>query len=162
MMELEMDAKTAGNNTWCKFAKRARKPSSILLSGTAAAFLTMGVVAHAEDGDAAAGEKVFKKCSSCHAVGEGAKNKVGPMLNGIIGRNAGSVDGFKYGKDLVKAGEAGLVWSEDEMFEYLADPRKYLRAKLDNKKAKSKMAYKLKKEKDRRNVIAYLKSIPAN
>ncbi|MGI9363930.1 MAG: c-type cytochrome [Rhizobiaceae bacterium] len=162
MMELKMDGFTVNNRYGRKFAKAAYNPTSILVAATVAAFLEMGVAAHAEDGDATVGEKVFKKCSSCHAVGEGAKNKVGPMLNGIIGRTAGSVDGFKYGKDLVKAGEAGLVWSEDEMFEYLLDPRKYLRAKLDNKKAKSKMAYKLKKEKDRRNVIAYLKSVSAN
>ncbi|MDD9910526.1 MAG: cytochrome c family protein [Ahrensia sp.] len=112
----------------------------------------------AEEGDAAAGEKVFRKCASCHNVGEGAKNKVGPQLNGIIGRTAGSVEGFRYGDSLVAAGEAGLVWNEEEMFEYLADPRKYLRAKLDDSKARSRMAFKLRKEDERRNVIAYLKT----
>lgn len=111
-----------------------------------------------DGGDAAAGEKVFKKCQSCHMVGADAKNKVGPVLTGIIGRQAGSLESFgkKYGKDLVAAGEAGLVWNEEEIFAYLEDPRKYLRAKLDNKKAKSKMAFKLRKEDDRKNVIAYL------
>lgn len=111
-----------------------------------------------EGGDAAAGEKVFKKCQSCHMVGADAKNKVGPVLTGIVGRQAGSFESFgkKYGKDLVAAGEAGLVWNEEEIFAYLEDPRKYLRAKLDNKKAKSKMAFKLSKEDDRKNVIAYL------
>ena len=139
----------------------AQYSASLLVVGTAAALFVMGTAAFAQEGDATAGEKVFKKCTSCHSVGEGAKNKVGPMLNEVVGRTAGTVDGYKYGKDLVKAGEAGLVWSEDELFEYLADPKKHLRAKLDNKKAKSKMAYKLKKEKDRRNVIAYLKSVSA-
>lgn len=110
----------------------------------------------AQDGDAAAGEKVFKKCSSCHNVGEGAKNKVGPALTGVLGRVAGTAPDYKYGDSIVAAGEAGLVWTDEEIFAYLEDPRKYLRAKLDDKKAKSKMAFKLRKEDDRRNVIAYL------
>ena len=87
-----------------------------------------------------------------------AKNKVGPALTGIIGAKAGAVEGYKYGKDLAAAGEAGLVWTEEEVFEYLKDPKKYLRAKLDNKKAKSKMSFKLKKEDQRLDVIAYLKT----
>ena len=110
------------------------------------------------EGDAAKGEGVFKKCSSCHMIGPDAKNKVGPALTGIIGSPAGAVEGYKYGKDLLAAGEAGLVWTEEEVFEYLKDPKKYLRAKLDNKKAKSKMSFKLKKEDQRMDVIAYLKT----
>ena len=134
--------------------------SALAISAVLAAQLTGGAAIAAE-GDAVKGEKVFKKCSSCHMVGEGAKNKVGPYLTGIVGRAAGSVEKFKYGKSLAAAGEAGLVWSEEELFEYLLDPRKYLRAKLDDKKAKSKMAFKLKKEQDRLDVIAYLKTIEA-
>lgn len=111
-----------------------------------------------EAGDAAKGEKVFKKCTSCHQIGEGASNGVGPMLTGIIGRTAGTVEGFKYGKSILAAGEAGLVWSDDTIFEYLLDTKKFLRMTLDDKKAKSKMSFKLKKEKDRRAVIAYLKT----
>ena len=111
-----------------------------------------------DQGDAAKGEKVFKKCQSCHQVGDEAKNGTGPMLNGLFGRVAGSVDGYKYGKHLVAAGEAGLSWNDEELFEYLKDPRKYLRTKLDDKKAKSKMSLKLKKDKDRINVIAFLKT----
>ncbi len=110
-------------------------------------------------GDVAVGEKVFKKCIACHAVGEGAKNKVGPILTNVVGSAAGSVEGYKYGKSLAVAGEAGLVWSEEEIFAYLKNPKKYLRAKLDDKKAKSKMSFRLKKDKDRNNVIAYLKSL---
>ncbi|MCL4165087.1 UNVERIFIED_CONTAM: hypothetical protein GTU68_028393, partial [Idotea baltica] len=87
----------------------------------------------AQDGDAAAGEKVFKKCSSCHNVGEGAKNKVGPALTGVLGRVAGTAPDYKYGDSIVAAGEAGLVWTDEEIFAYLEDPRKYLRAKLDDK-----------------------------
>ena len=115
-----------------------------------------------DGGDATKGEKVFKKCSSCHMIGEGAKNKVGPILTGVIGSAAASVEDYKYGKSIIAAGEAGLVWSEEEVFEYLADPRKYLRAKLEDKKAKSKMSFKLKKEQDRKDVIAYLKTFSPN
>lgn len=111
-----------------------------------------------DDGDPAKGESVFKKCASCHMVGDGAKNKVGPILNGVFGRAAGTFEDYKYGKSLVAAGEAGLVWNEEEMFAYLADPRKYLRARLEDKKAKSKMSFKLKKEEERKDVIAYIKT----
>ena len=134
-----------------------RRSNPVLAIGIFSAILIASSAAHAQEGDATVGEKVFRKCASCHNIGEGAKNKVGPYLTGIIGRRAGSVEDFKYGKSIVAAGDAGLVWTEDEIFEYLADPRKYLRAKLDDKKAKSKMAYKLRKDEDRRNVIAYLK-----
>ncbi|MEL6750760.1 MAG: cytochrome c family protein [Pseudomonadota bacterium] len=109
-------------------------------------------------GDAAKGEKVFRRCQSCHMVGPDAKAKVGPALNGVIGRTAGSWEDYKYGDSLKAAGEAGLVWDEAEMFAYLEDPRAYLRAKLDDKSAKSKMAFKLRKEDQRADVIAYLKT----
>ena len=111
------------------------------------------------NGDPVKGEKVFKKCAACHAVGAEAKIKVGPPLTDVVGRNAASFEGFKYGKSIVAAGEAGLVWTEEEMFAYLAHPRNYLRAKLEDKKAKSKMAFRLKKEQDRADVIAYLKTL---
>lgn len=114
-------------------------------------------VAHA-DGDAVAGKKIFKKCSVCHKIGEGAKNAVGPVLTGVVGRTAGTFPDYKYGKSTKAAGEAGLVWDEEKIFDYLQDPKKYLRALLEDKKAKSKMTFKLKKEEDRLNVIAYLKT----
>ncbi len=110
-------------------------------------------------GDVTKGQKVFKKCMSCHEIGEGAKSKVGPPLTGIIGRKAAAIEGYKYGKSIVAAGEAGLVWSEEELDEYLLSPKKYLRAKLGDKKAKSKMPFRLKKEQDRADVIAYLSSL---
>lgn len=134
--------------------------SKILKGLTFAGFMAASSIsAHALDGgDAANGEKIFKKCSSCHMVGEGAKNKVGPILTGVMGRAAGSVEDYKYGASLLAAGEAGLVWTPEEMSEYLIDPKKYLRTKLDDKKAKSKMAFKLKKEDERADVIAYLKT----
>ena len=110
------------------------------------------VVAAAFDADLAAkGEKVFRKCKSCHAVGDGAKNRVGPMLNGIVGAPAGAVDGFKYSKPMKAAGEDGLVWTEAELAAFLADPKGYMK--------RTKMSFSgLKKEDDQLAVIEDLKS----
>jgi len=69
---------------------------------------------------------VFRKCSACHQVGEGATNRVGPHLNGVFGRTAGSVEGFRYSDAMRAAGEAGLAWTQDEMAAFLADPRGYM------------------------------------
>ena len=110
-------------------------------------------------GDAAAGEDIFRKCASCHKVGEGAKNGVGPVLNNVIGRTAGTFEGFRYGKDMIAAGEAGLVWDVDNVQEYIADPRAFLRAYLDDSSARAKMSFKLRKEEDRANVAAYLATL---
>ena len=135
-----------------------KKSLGMAVFAVAASFSILAFADGHSAGDAAKGEKVFKKCSSCHMVGPDAKTKVGPPLNDIIGRKAGSLEGFKYGKSIVAAGEAGLVWTDEELFAYLKNPKKYLRAKLDDKKAKSKMSQKLKKEGQRADVIAYLKT----
>ena len=109
--------------------------------------------------DAEAGKAVFKKCKSCHQIGPDAKNRSGPVLNDLIGRQAGTVPGFKYRKHLVAAGEKGLIWTPEEVAAYLEDPTKYLRTYLDDEKARSGMSFKLKKEQDRVDVAAYLNSI---
>lgn len=98
-------------------------------------------------GDPAKGEKVFKKCKACHVVDK-EKNKTGPHLINLFGRNAGSVDGFKKYSKQMKA--SGIVWNEETLDGYLAAPKKYVKG--------TRMAFSgLKKEKDRANVIAYLK-----
>jgi len=100
----------------------------------------------------AAGEKVFKKCAACHKVGDGAKNAVGPVLNGIVGRPAGTVEGFKYSKPMLEAGAGGLVWTHEELTAYLTDPKGYL--------PKNKMSFAgLKKDSDLEAVIAYLSTL---
>ncbi len=111
------------------------------------------VVAAAFDADLAGkGEKVFRKCKSCHQLGEGAKNKVGPILTGIVGASAGSVDGFKYSKPMKKAAEGGLVWSKEELAAFLAKPKAYMKG--------TKMSFAgLKKEADQLAVVEYLKSV---
>ncbi|MEM9630875.1 MAG: cytochrome c family protein [Pseudomonadota bacterium] len=102
-------------------------------------------------GDIVAGEKVFKKCKACHAVGDGAKNKVGPSLNGIVGAPAGQVEGFKYSKSMVEIAGGGLVWDEETLAAFLTKPKKVV--------PKTKMSFAgLRKEADVDNVIAYLQS----
>ncbi len=115
-------------------------------------------------GDAAAGEDVFKKCKACHSIIDAAGEviykggKTGPNLYGLHDRVAGTED-FKYGKSLVSAGEAGLKWNEADFVSYVADPKAFLKTYLDDKKAKSKMSFKLKKEEDAANVWAYIVSV---
>jgi S-disulfanyl-L-cysteine oxidoreductase SoxD len=111
------------------------------------------VVAAAFDPELAAkGEKVFRKCQSCHQVGAKAKNRSGPILNEIIGQAAGAVDGFKYSKPMKTAAEGGLVWTEAELAAFLAAPKKYMKG--------TKMSFAgLKKEDDQLAVIEYLKSV---
>lgn len=124
--------------------------------------LTFAAPAFAE-GDAEAGAKAFNKCKSCHmivaddgtAIVKGGRS--GPNLYGIVGRAAGTYDGFKYSKDLVAAGEAGLVWDEAQLATWVKDPKDFLKTYLDNDKAKSKMSFKLKKGGE--DVAAYLASV---
>jgi len=73
------------------------------------------------------GEKVFRKCKACHQVGEGAKNKAGPVLNGIIGRTFGSVEDFKYSKAFMAANEEGRVWDAEELAGFLKKPKAYMK-----------------------------------
>ncbi|MFO1170389.1 MAG: c-type cytochrome [Hyphomicrobiaceae bacterium] len=116
------------------------------------------------DGDAAAGEKVFKKCAACHKVGEGAKNAVGPVLNGVVGRAAGTGADFKYSQLNQNAGAAGLIWTEENILAYLPDPNGFLKkfltdaGKADQIAGATKMTFKLADETERKNVIAYLKT----
>ncbi len=99
----------------------------------------------------AAGEKVFKKCKACHQVGEGAKNKTGPILNGVVGRAVGVGDDFKYSKVMIEAGAGGMVWDEATLAGYLASPKKFLKG--------NKMSFAgLKKDTDVAAVIAFLQA----
>lgn len=100
------------------------------------------------DGDAKAGKNVFKKCAACHAVD--GKNKTGPYLDGVIGRTAGTVEGFKYSPAMTEKGTGGLVWNEETIAAYMKDPKDFV--------PKNKMAFAgLKKDEDIANLIAFLK-----
>ena len=109
-------------------------------------------LARAQDGNVEEGAEVFKKCRACHDVGPGAKNKVGPLLNGIVGRPAGTIDGFNYSTANKAAGAKGLVWTEEVMFKYLEAPLSFMPG--------TKMAFAgIKDAQDRKDVIAYLKTL---
>jgi cytochrome c2 len=107
--------------------------------------------AAAQEGNAEEGAEVFKKCRACHDVGPGAINKVGPVLNGVVGRKAGTVEGFPYSEANKAAGAGGLVWTEDVLFKYLENPLVFMKG--------TKMAFAgLSDPRDRKDVIAYLKT----
>ncbi len=98
------------------------------------------------------GEAVFKKCSACHKVGEGAKNGTGPVLNGIFGAAAGHAEAFKYSKALTDKAAEGLVWNEAELDAFLENPKGFMKG--------TKMAFAgLKKPDERAAIIAYLRSL---
>jgi cytochrome c len=114
--------------------------------------------------DAAKGEQVFKQCMTCHRIGPDAKNMVGPVLTGVIGRQSGTAPAFAYSPLNKAAGEAGLVWTDDLIFQYLPDPNAFLKkfltdkGKADQATGSTKMAFKLASEEQRKDVIAYLKT----
>jgi cytochrome c len=106
-------------------------------------------IAHAQD--VAAGEQSFKKCLPCHSVGEDAKNKVGPALNGLDGRHSGSVPDYSYSESNKNS---GITWSEATFKDYIKDPR----AKIPN----TKMIFPgIKNEKEAGDLWAYLKQFDA-
>ncbi len=102
------------------------------------------------EGDAEEGEKVFRKCKACHMVGEDAKNRVGPQLNGIVGAEIAHVEDFRYSDAFTARKEEGLTWTEENLATYLEDPKGMIPG--------TKMVFAgLRKEEDRQDVIAYLK-----
>jgi cytochrome c len=97
--------------------------------------------------DVEAGEKSFRKCMACHAVGEGAQNKVGPLLNGLDGRHSGTIEGYSYSP---ANKNSGIVWSEASFKDYITDPR----AKIPG----TKMIFPgIKNEREQGDLWAYLK-----
>ena len=102
--------------------------------------------------DVEAGESSFKKCLPCHDIGDDARNKVGPVLNGLAGRKSGSVEGFSY-SDANK--NSGLTWDEATFKDYIKDPR----AKIPG----TKMIFPgIKNEKEAGDLWAYLKQFGAD
>lgn len=123
----------------------------IALAALALAGMSLGFDAHASaDGDPAKGATVFNKCKTCHTL-EAGKNKIGPSLQGVIGRSAGTVEGFNYSEGMKAAGASGVVWSEDTLDKYLTAPKQFVPG--------NKMPFPgLPKAEDRANVIAYIKT----
>jgi cytochrome c len=113
--------------------------------------LLLAGLGHAKAQDAAAGERVFAQCRACHQVGESAKNAVGPHLNGLFGRVAGSVGGYNYSP---ANKNSGLTWDEATFRDYIQNPR----AKMPG----TKMVYAgLKDEQRIADLVAYLKQFNA-
>ncbi len=133
---------------------------SLTLMALAAAGSLMAGAASAQD--AAKGEAVFKQCMTCHRIGPDAKNLVGPALTGVIGRQSGTAPGFAYSPLNKNAGEAGLVWTNELVMQYLPDPNAFLKKFLTDKGkpelavGSTKMTFKLADEQQRKDVIAYL------
>lgn len=118
---------------------------SIVVAIAAALFAVVSTDTHAQDADA--GKRVFNKCLACHAIGPGATTKVGPELNGLIGRKAGSVAGYNY-SDANK--NSGITWTEDEFTAYIRNPQGVVKG--------TKMTFAgVKSDKDIADLVAFLK-----
>ncbi|WP_347267613.1 c-type cytochrome [Paracoccus sp. (in: a-proteobacteria)] len=125
------------------------------------AAMTLAVPALAQDaGDAEKGKKEFNKCKACHMVQapDGTDivkgGKTGPNLYGVVGRKAGTEEGFKYSDALIKLGEAGEIWTTEDLSHYITDPNKYVEDKVGDPKLKTKMTFKLGK--NQADVVAFL------
>lgn len=113
---------------------------------SAAMFLALGTAAHA-DGDPVKGEKVFAKCKTCHEIATD-KNKVGPTLQGVLGRQAGTVPGFKYSEAMIAS---GVVWDAKAIAEYSRQPKEFIPG--------NKMVFAgLKKDDEIEDLIAFIES----
>lgn len=125
---------------------------------SAAAFtaaLLIGAASYADEtavplGDPENGAKVFRKCSGCHQVGPEAKNRTGPLLNGIFGAPAGAIEGFFYSKALKRAAADGLIWDYEHLDAYIENPKALVSG--------TRMSFRgIKDEQDRHDVMAYLR-----
>ena len=104
-----------------------------------------------QEGDAAAGQRVFNQCRACHTGDQGGRNGVGPNLFGIVGRKAGSIEGFRYSASLREKAEGGLTWNEETLRAYLANPKAVIPA--------GSMSYPgLRNEQQLNDLLAYLKA----
>ncbi|HHX88336.1 MAG TPA: cytochrome C [Paracoccus sp.] len=131
---------------------------------SALAVATFGLTGSAAfAGDPVNGERQWRQCRACHMIvspdGETIQNggRVGPNLYGIIGQQAGVVEGFRYGADLVAAGEAGLVWDEDTFVAYVQDPTAFIREHSGNTSARSPMNFQMRSGAE--DMFAYLDSL---
>ena len=122
----------------------------------------LAMPAFAQDGDAANGEKEFRKCKACHMIqspdGEDIVKggKVGPNLYGIVGQPAGSQEGFKYSDALIELKDSGEVWTVEDLAAYITDPNTFVQEKTGDDSARTKMTFKLNK--NQADVAAFLAS----
>lgn len=83
----------------------------------------LGAAGAAQAGDAAAGQRVFNQCRACHTIEAGGRHGVGPNLHGIVGQKAGAREGFRYSPNMRELADQGLVWTEENLRKYLANPK---------------------------------------
>ncbi|MFT4012797.1 MAG: cytochrome C [Paracoccus sp. (in: a-proteobacteria)] len=130
----------------------------------AATVLTPPAWAQDGNGDATRGEKEFRKCKACHMIRspDGADlvkgGKMGPNLYAILGRKAGTAEGFRYSDALRRLGEAGEVWTAEELARYVTDPNAYVEEKLDDPAIKTRMTFKLAR--NQTDLVAFLAQHP--
>ncbi len=126
------------------------------------AMIALSAPAFAE-GDAAKGEREFNKCKACHMIqaDDGTDivkgGRTGPNLYGIVGREAGTQEDFRYGTGLQAAAEEGLVWDAENLVTYVQDPRAFLIEYTGDSSVRSNMSFKLARGAE--DVIAYLASV---
>lgn len=128
---------------------------AILLSGAVSCGAAFADETAAAIGDAERGAKLFRKCATCHQVGAGAKNRVGPHLNGIFGRRAAAVDDYAYSKGLAREGRDGLIWDLLRLNAYIENPKALVTGTRMNFAG-------LAQPQDRHDVLAYLRQFSDN
>ncbi|MGJ8612045.1 MAG: c-type cytochrome [Octadecabacter sp.] len=137
--------------------------SKFIYAVAAAAFAAPALA----EGDAAAGEQQFnRQCVACHIVADengdvlaGRSARTGPNLYGIAGRQLGAIEGFRYGDAIIDLGETGATWNEAGFVAYVQDPVGWLRAELDDNRARGKMAYRVRNEQDALDIYAFLATL---
>lgn len=121
-----------------------------LIFATFAVLALFAAPSFADEADIERGAKVFTKCKSCHRIGEDARNATGPHLNGLFGRKAGSLDGFRYSPDMVRMGNDGLVWDHEKLDLFIGNPKTLV--------SRTRMAFRgIESAEDRAALLAFLR-----
>ncbi|WP_300019899.1 c-type cytochrome [uncultured Roseobacter sp.] len=128
---------------------------AVFLPAVLAAISVAGAVWAEDFGDAEAGARVFTKCKGCHEIGQGARDRIGPHLNGIFGRRAAAHEGYAYSKSMARAGNDGLIWTAETLGAYVENPRALV--------SKTRMSFRgLKDAQDRADLLAFLRDYSDN
>lgn len=129
---------------------RITKPAGFAMLAFALPFLLLATGARAADAER--GKALYQQCKRCHQAGRGAKHRIGPHLNELFGRRAGSLPDFRYSSAMRKAGAGGLVWTEASLDAFVANPRKTV--------PRSRMSYDgMAAAADRADLVAWLRSL---
>ncbi|SEA71516.1 c-type cytochrome [Rubrimonas cliftonensis] len=127
----------------------------MLRYGVLALSLALPAAAPAPAADPERGAALFSECSGCHMVGDGARHRVGPHLNGVFGRRAAGLDGYTYSKDMIRAGADGLEWTPETLDAYIANPRALV--------TRTRMSYRgMKDPAERADLLAFLRGYSAS